>query len=33
MEGEPTAKSRYQYIGGPWKSGDISSNSLYTPTR
>jgi hypothetical protein len=33
MEGEMTAKARYQFIGGPWKSGDLRSNMLYTPSR
>ena len=33
MEGELTAKSRYQYIGGSWKGGDISSGLLYSPIK
>lgn len=33
MEGELTAKSRYQYIGGEWKGGDLSSGMLYTPIK
>jgi len=33
MEGDLAAKARYQYIIGPYKGGDISSNFLYTPSR
>lgn len=33
MEGDLAAKARYQYIAGPWKGGDVSTNLLYTPTR
>lgn len=33
MEGDLAAKSRYHYIIGPWKGGDVSSNLLYSPSR